>query len=243
MPPVSRGDRALAVRSPSLYAVTIALALSVAGISGVLGAFGGAFVAMWAALRTERNRQAFEREQDARRERAQAMRAARILDSVLQQAEALLQFSIVNDKKLWVDGLEIPATAVWPEIRGEIAAILEPSAWIAVNVGFLAVDHMRMFEAHYRKDDTTDLTPNAQALFSPVIRDIRAAREALHPVAYPDHIRLPQGHPMQVLLAEQRASSAPAPISAPSTKLRRFWQRHAKSSRNDWSGLKKMTDG
>jgi hypothetical protein len=45
----------------------------------------------------------------------------------------------------------------------------------------------------------------------PILRDLSAAREALHPVAYPDHIRFPEGHPMLALLAEQRAANASPP--------------------------------
>jgi hypothetical protein len=204
--------------------VTVVLAIGLALSSGALGAFG----AMWAMLRTERNRQAFERQQDSRRLRAQTMKAARILDSVLQEAEALLQTSVVKHNQLWVDSLEAPDVAVWPELRGDIADILDPSAWIAVNVGFLAVDHMRDFAVGYRKpghDDTTEFTPRQKETFAPIIRDISAAREALRPVAYPDHIRLPAGHPMLALLAEQQASDAPAAIAGSSPPPRRFWQR------------------
>jgi hypothetical protein len=161
------------------------------------------------------------------------MKAARILDSVLQQAEALLQISVVENDTLWVDTLEPPDTAVWPELRGDIADILDPSAWNAVNVGFLAVDHMRAFEAGYRElgyDDTTELTQRQQEIFAPVIRDVSAAREALHPVAYPEHIRLPEGHPMLALLAEQQASGdrrlSPGLRQSPAA----FGQRRARSS-------------
>ena len=58
----------------------VVFAIGLALSSGALGAFG----TMWAMLRTERNRQAFDRQQDSRRLRAQTMKAARVLDSVLQ---------------------------------------------------------------------------------------------------------------------------------------------------------------
>jgi hypothetical protein len=93
---------------------------------------------------------------------------------------------------------------------------------------------MRYFAASYRKlghDDTTELSPREQETFAPIIRDISAAREALHPVAYPDHIRLPEGHPMLALLAEQQASGAPSAIVRPSPPPRRSWQRCAKPAR------------
>jgi hypothetical protein len=155
------------------------------------------------------------------------MQTARILDSALIEAEALLKSNVVKNNRLWPDILAVPDRTVWLELRGGIAAILEPPAWIIVNVGFLALGHMRVFEAEYRKlgyDDTTDLTPASQRVFEPVLSDIRAAREALHPVAYPDHIRLPEGHPMLALLAEQRASRpSPKPSSG-----RRLWRRRAK---------------
>jgi hypothetical protein len=138
------------------------------------------------------------------------MQTARILDSVLMEAEALLKMSVVKEKRLWVDSLKVPDGAVWYELRGGIAPVLEPAAWISVNVGFLALDHMRVFEAGYRQlgyDHMTDLTAGIQGIFEPVLNNIQSAREALHPVAYPDHIRLPEGHPMLALLAEQQVSS------------------------------------
>jgi hypothetical protein len=130
------------------------------------------------------------------------------------EAEWLLTWFVVARNRLWPDNLAVPDKAVWPELRGGIAAILEPAAWITLNVGFIALGHMSDFDASYRKlgyDDTTDLTPEIQGIFEPVLRDIRAAREALHAVAYPDHIRLPEGHPMLALVAEQRASKPSAP--------------------------------
>jgi hypothetical protein len=204
--------------------VTVAsgsLALSIL-LSGSIGFFGGlaaAFGAVWAARLSEQKRQAFQHEQDARSQRAQAMRAARILDSALQEAEALLTASVVNSNRLWARSHEVPDKALWLELRGDIAAIVEPSAWIAVNAGFLGLGHMRDFEAGYRNlgyDDMTDLTPRIQAVFEPVLRDIRAAREALIPAAYPDHIRLPEGHPMLALRAEQQAPERPPAAAEPS---------------------------
>jgi hypothetical protein len=200
------------------------LALSIA-LSGSVGFFGGlaaAFGAVWAAHLAERRRQAFEREQDARNARAEAMRAARILDSALQEAEALVTTSVVNKNRLWPDSLDVPDRAVWPDLRGDIAAILEPPEWITVNVGFLAVGHLRDFGAGYRNlgyDDTSDLTREIQGTFEPVLRDIRAAREALAPAAYPDNIRLPEGHPMLALRAEQEAASTPPPAAGPSPRV------------------------
>jgi hypothetical protein len=60
------------------------LTLGLAGI-GVFGTLAGAFVGMWTAGLIERKRQAFQREQDARGQRAQAMQSARILDSALME--------------------------------------------------------------------------------------------------------------------------------------------------------------
>jgi hypothetical protein len=130
------------------------------------------------------------------------------------EAEWLLQWFVVEKDRKWPDNLAVPDRAVWAELRGGIAAVLEPSAWITVNVGFIALGHMSDFEASYRKlgyDDTTELGPRIQGIFEPVLRDLRAAREALHPVAYPDHVRLPEGHPMLALLAERRAANPPPP--------------------------------
>ena len=69
---------------------------------------------------------------------------------------------------------------------------------------------MSDFEAGYRSlgyDDTTDLGPAKQETFEPVLRDIQAARAALHPVAYPDHIRLPEGHPLLASRWDRETSS------------------------------------
>ncbi len=200
------------------------LALSII-LSGGVGFFGGlaaAFGAVWAAHLAERKRQAFARDQDARGARAQAMRAARILDSALQEAEALLTTSVVDKNRLWPDSLPVPDRAVWLDLRGDIAAILEPPAWITVNVGFLAIGHLRDLGTGYRNlgyDHTTDLTQAIQGIFEPILRDIRAAREALAPAAYPDHIRLPEGHPMLALRAEQEAASAAPPGAEPPPRV------------------------
>jgi hypothetical protein len=170
------------------------LTLGLAGI-GVFGTLAGAFVGMWTAGLIERKRQAFQREQDARGQRAQAMQSARILDSALMEAEAILSSTLKN-KHLWVDLITVPDGTVWPELRGGIAAFVEPPAWFAINIGFLAVVHMRGYDAEYRRlgyDHTSEVTPRIQESFEPILRDIRAAREALHPVAYPDYIRLPEG--------------------------------------------------
>lgn len=174
----------------SLWLVTVAsssLTLSLVHSLGPaafgFGVLADALIAMRSTDRTVRKRQVFQREQDARAVRAQTMQAARILDSALMEAEALLEMSVVKTNRLWVDSLTVPDETVWHELRGEIAHILDPPAWITVNVGFLALGHMRMFEAGYRKlgyDDTTDLTPEIRGNFEPVLRDISAAREALH---------------------------------------------------------------
>lgn len=135
------------------------------------------------------------------------MQAARILDSVFMEAEGLLNVSVMKNGRLWSDILAVPDRTVWLELRGSIAAILDRSAWTRVNVGFIALGHMHLFEIECRKlgqDDTTDLSTRQQAAFRPVLKDIRAAREALSPVAFPDHILLPEGHPMRVLLAEHK---------------------------------------
>lgn len=191
---------------------SLALSIVLSGSTGFLGGLAAAFAAVWVAHLVERKRQESQQEQDARSERAQAMRTARILDSTLQEAEALLTTSVVDKNRLWVERLEVPDRAIWLDLRGDIAAILEPSAWIAVNAGFLALGHMRDVGADYRNlgyDDTNDLTPRIQGIFEPVRRDISAARQALAPAAYPEHILLPQGHPMLALRAEQQAPSPP----------------------------------
>ena len=199
---------------------TLALSLGLATI-GVLGTLAGAFLGLISAHRLERKRQAFEREQTARRERAQAMQAARILDSALMEAEALLTKFVVEQKRLWPDFVAVPDRTVWLDLRGDIASLLYPGAWIDVNAGFIFLDRMRAFGAEYRKlgyDETgPDLAPDMQQGFEAVLNYIVSAREALFPVAYPDDIRLPEGHPMLALLAEQpRQSPAPPSEESPS---------------------------
>jgi hypothetical protein len=53
-------------------------------------------------------------------------------------------------------------------------------------------------------DDTKDLEPHRSALFEPPLKHIREARTALHPVAYPDHVRIPEGHPLRPALDAMR---------------------------------------
>jgi hypothetical protein len=201
---------------------SLALSIVLSGSTGFLGGLAAAFAAVWVAHLAERKRQASQQEQDARSERAQAMRTARILDSALQEAEALLTTSVVDRNRLWVERLEVPDRAIWLDLRGDIAAILEPPAWIAVNAGFLALGHMRDVGADYRNlgyDDATDLTPRIQGIFEPVRRDIGAARQALVPAAYPEHIELPQGHPMLALRAERKAPSQPPTATDPASNI------------------------
>lgn len=184
------------------------LTLGLAAIA-VFGTVAGAFVGLLSGSVIERRRQSFELEREARRDRAQAMQAARILDSALMEAEAIGTHYVLERKRLWPENLVVPDKSGWLEWRGVIASVVDPSAWITLNIGFISLGHMSEFEVEYRKlgyDHETDLSSGARAGFEPVVRDISAARRALHPVAYPDHIRLPEGHPMLTLLAEQRES-------------------------------------
>jgi hypothetical protein len=205
-----------------IASASLALSIVLSGSTGFLGGLAAAFAAVWVAHLAERQRQASQQEQDARSERAQAMRSARILDSALQEAEALITASVVDKNRLWVERIEVPDRAIWLDLRGDIAAILEPPEWIAVNAGFLALGHMRDVGADYRNlgyDDATDLTPRIQGIFEPVRRDISAARQALVPAAYPKHIDLPQGHPMAALRAERQAPSQPPTATDPASNV------------------------
>ncbi|MFI9451026.1 hypothetical protein [Amycolatopsis sp. NPDC052450] len=196
-------------------------------LAGLLGAVTGALVTRWSAHGVERKRQAFQLEQDARSERAQAMRSARVLDSALMEALALLNFSVRKNKRLWPDNLAVPDTSIWIELRGDIAAILDPKPWLRVHMGFRTVNDLRIMEGSYRAlgyDETKDLPSGALEVAEPAHRLIEMAREALHPVAYPDHIRLPAGHPMLALLAEQEASKSTLGNAAPSPAPKRWFQ-------------------
>jgi hypothetical protein len=102
---------------------SLALSIVLSGSAGFLGGLAAAFGAVWAAHLADQKRQASQREQDARSERAQTMRAARILDSALQEAEVLLTSSVVSRNRLWAGSLEVLHRTVWLELRGDIAAI------------------------------------------------------------------------------------------------------------------------
>jgi hypothetical protein len=124
------------------------------------------------------------------------MQAGRILDSELLTAETTIDHFVMRKNTLWPDSIAYPDGAVWPELRGIVATAFDPAGWIALNVGFLAVRDARIFNETYRNlghDDTWDLPPSVKGVFEPPLADVRKAREALHPVAYPDHVRLPRG--------------------------------------------------
>jgi len=177
-----------------ILASSTALLLGMAAI-GVAGTLGGALIGFMGARLIEAKRQLFQREQDAKSELARAIQATRILDLALMEAEALLT-AMMKNNRLWPDTLKVPADTDWLELRAVVAPILDPEPWWAVHLGFLAVSHMREFEAGWRKlgyDETKDLTPTKRASFDPVLRDIRKARDALAPVAYPDNVRLRDG--------------------------------------------------
>ncbi|HXH89193.1 MAG TPA: hypothetical protein VNI55_11390 [Gaiellaceae bacterium] len=177
-----------------ILATSTALLLGLAGI-GVAGTLGGSFIGFWGARMIETKRQSFQREQDAKDDRARALHATRILDLALMEAEALLG-TVEKNHRLWPDTIKVPADSDWLELRAVVAPILDPEPWWAVHLGFLAVTHLHDFEAGCRKlgyDETKDLEPRTRENLDPILRDIRKAREALAPVAYPDHVRLPDG--------------------------------------------------
>jgi len=163
------------------------------GVAGILGALTGALIGARVGLQVERRRQEFERDENERRERLRIMQAARVLDSELMAAEAVLDLFVIKKNTLWPDTIAYPDSAVWPELREVVATNVDPSGWIALNVGFHAIDDARVFREEYGRmghDDTWDLPPDVKALFQSPLAHIRKAREALHPVAYPDHVRV-----------------------------------------------------
>jgi hypothetical protein len=163
------------------------LALVLAGIA-VVGTLAGGFVGMWGATQVERKRQEFQREQDVQAERAQAMKIARILDGELAVADALLIASVEKHNRVWPAFLIVPDETIWIELRGDVALFLDSHAWLAVKIGFMALRDLREMSAGHRAvgyDDTKDLSPKFRAHYDPVILHIRAAREALYPLAYP----------------------------------------------------------
>jgi hypothetical protein len=176
----------------------------VLGLAGILGTLAGALIGARVGLQVERRRQEFERDENDRRERLRMMQAARILDSESMTAETTIDHFVMQKNTLWPDSIAYPDGAVWPELRGIVATAFDPAGWIALNVGFLALRDARIFKATYQNlghDDTWDLPPSVKGLFEPPLADVRKAREALHPVAYPDHVRLPEGHPLLAIEA------------------------------------------
>jgi hypothetical protein len=185
----------------------------VLGLAGILGALVGALIGARVGLQVERRRQEFERDENDRRERLRMMQAARILDSELMTAETTIDYFVMQKNTLWPDELAYPDGAVWPELRGVVATALDPAGWITLNTGFLALRDARIFKEGYRKlghDDTWDLPPSTKALFEPPLASVRRAREALHPLAYPDHVRLPEGHPLRALDEATKEEAEPS---------------------------------
>ena len=88
---------------------------------------------------------------------------------------------------------------MWPNAGG----------WITFTNGFRALNDGRGFRGRYSElgfDDTKDLPEGAQATFESPLKDVREARAALHDLACPDHIRLPEGHPLRALLDATEAT-------------------------------------
>lgn len=86
--------------------------------------------------------------------------------------------------------------AVWPELRAVVATTPDPAGWIALSNGFLALRDGRLFAEEYRRlgfDYPANLSPKVRALFESPLATIREARQALHPIAYPDHVRIAPG--------------------------------------------------
>lgn len=87
-------------------------------------------------------------------------------------------------------------------IFGTLAGTLI-GAWVGLRVDG------RGFRGRYSElgfDDTKDLPEGAQATFESPLKDVREARAALHDLACPDHIRLPEGHPLRALLDATEAT-------------------------------------
>lgn len=129
---------------------------------------------------------------DERRERRRGLQAARVLDSELLSAETALDFFVVKRNTLWPDELVYPDGAVWLELRSVVALAVDAEGWITLNVGFQALDDVRVFRGAYRPKEKAEwdrpLDPNERSLFDSPLADIRKARQVLHPLAYP---RLP----------------------------------------------------
>lgn len=179
----------------------------VLGLAGIAAALLGALIGGGIVLLVERRRQTFEREERARSEGLERMRAARVLDSELMTAEHALDFYPVQKGRLWPPELDYPDGAVWPELRSVVAVGVDPAGWITLNIGFRALNDGRVFAEGFEKlgyDYAKDLGPTSSAVFEPPLNNIREARTVLHPLAYPDHVRIPDGHPLRPALDATR---------------------------------------
>jgi len=145
------------------------------------GTLGGSFIGFWGARMIETKRQSFQREQDAKDDRARALHATRILDLALMEAEALLG-TVERNHRLWPDTIKVPADTDWLELRAVVAPILDPEPWWAVHLGFLAVTHLRDFEAGCRKLAPKTAVPTG----SPAAREIARGHR---PTAASQHAR------------------------------------------------------
>jgi hypothetical protein len=166
------------------------------GLAGILAALIGTLIGAGIGIYIERGRQEFERAERARLEGLEMMRAAHVLDSELAKAENTLDFYPVQRNRVWPPELAYPDGAVWPQLRAVVATALDPVGWITLNTGFLAVDNGRVFAEEYVNlgyDHTKDLSAGTKAIFESPLKHIREARAALHPLPYPDHVRIPEG--------------------------------------------------
>ncbi len=167
-------------------AIIVAL---VALVSTIVGATIGAVTNYVLAVRREKA----DSVRDTRVHAIEIKRAARLIDAELLRAQAAATICI--EKRHWwgrdVQPLSIEA---WKKYSDIIAADLSDQAWHQVIIGTEAVDHIRGARDIARDSRMEAGLPISDAIsdeiaeqLAPMLRDIRAGRDALAPLMLDSH--------------------------------------------------------
>jgi hypothetical protein len=151
----------------------------VALLATIIGATIGAVTNYVLAERRERA----ERERDRLSHSIEVKRAARLIDMELARAESLAAIAI--QKRYWVASVEL-STEACQKYAGTVASDLSNSAWMALTLAFLAVEHIRGAKALFVSNDLNIITLsdiNAEGI-APMLTDVTRVREALMEVAW-----------------------------------------------------------
>jgi hypothetical protein len=155
-------------------ASTAIIVAVVAFVSTILGACIGAVTNYVLAVRRERS----DRSKENREQAIEVKRAARLLDWELARAQTLAQ--LAHTQRYWVIDAQLP-TEAWQKYGGTIAPHLSDSAWLAVTLAFMAVEHIRGTMTLYLSGALRDQPISDRSIEGvDVMReDVRRGREAL----------------------------------------------------------------